>query len=68
MGTWGPAWAGAATYKQDGEGVVVPPVFLMLAGGDQGTGPLVRGEEEREQQISLAPLSLLSQSTGPPFL
>jgi len=37
MGTWGPAWAGAQPYKQDGEGGVIPPAFLMLAGGDQET-------------------------------
>lgn len=36
-GTWGPTWAGAAPYKQDAEGSVIPPAFLMLIGGDWGT-------------------------------
>jgi len=36
--------------------------------GDIPGSALVCGAEEREQQISLPPLPLLSQSTGPPFL
>lgn len=70
MGTQEYSWAGAATCHQDSEeGGATPPVFRSsLVGTDILGSGLVHWEEERGQQISLAPFPLLSQSTGAPFL
>lgn len=56
MGTWGPTWTGAVPYKQDGEGEVIPPVFPVLTGADQGTSLALHWSMGRKRQSSRSPL------------